>query len=309
MSKLISKKRRFERYGRIYILPTKFGMFFALSILVMILAGAIYNNNLVNLLAFLLSSLFVVSLVLTHNNLKDVEVEGLSCEDGFAYHEGALRLAVRNSASAARRRLEINPEQTEIENAPLFEKALEGSATVAVVLKFQRRARGKFTFEALRVASCYPLGLFRAWRWYQVQLSYFSYPFVAGASSHSPPRIRLGEQDAKSALEGGSDFTESRLLHPGEPPRRVDWRTLARGRPLMVKEFRSGASWGLDLDLPHAPGKDLEEKLSHLSQAVWQARAVNVSCLLHLPGATYILPNPHSYQQVLRVLSQYPPVG
>ncbi|MES2965054.1 MAG: hypothetical protein V4760_14305, partial [Bdellovibrionota bacterium] len=61
------------RKNRVYILPTGFGLVFIAGALVMILVGATYQNNLVNLLAFFMLSLVFIGMIQTHNNLKDVK--------------------------------------------------------------------------------------------------------------------------------------------------------------------------------------------------------------------------------------------
>ena len=46
----------------------------------------------------------------------------------------------------------------------------------------------------------------------------------------------------------GDDFAGMREWHPGDSLRHVDWRAVARGRPLMVKQWAAGAGGAVTLD-------------------------------------------------------------
>ena len=50
--------------------------------------------------------------------------------------------------------------------------------------------------------------------------------------THSRPQTELGE---------GDDFAGVRAYVPGESQRHIDWRAVARGQPLMTKQFAAEA--------------------------------------------------------------------
>src|SRR3954470_4342296 len=88
--------------GKIYILPTRFGFVFLFSVVLMLLAGAIYSNNLVNLLAFFLLAIALVAMVQTHNNLKNITLKLVHTEPGFADDVVHMTAALENSSQTAR---------------------------------------------------------------------------------------------------------------------------------------------------------------------------------------------------------------
>lgn len=55
---------------KIFILPTRQGLIFALLVCAMVMAGINYQNSLVFALAFLLASLFMVAMLHTYRNLR-----------------------------------------------------------------------------------------------------------------------------------------------------------------------------------------------------------------------------------------------
>ena len=87
---------------RIYILPTGFGMFFALLMGTMLLGALNYNNNPALLLGFLLSAIAQLSLHATHLALSGIRLREAR---GLPVHAGdPLILELRFDALSARPR-------------------------------------------------------------------------------------------------------------------------------------------------------------------------------------------------------------
>ena len=59
---------------RIFILPTRQGVLFAIVLLIMLIGSINYNNSLGYLLTFLLASLAVVSILHTYRNLLSLKI-------------------------------------------------------------------------------------------------------------------------------------------------------------------------------------------------------------------------------------------
>ncbi len=57
---------------RVYILPTRAGLAFAMLVLVMLLAGLNYSNSVAMLITFLLAGFGMIAMHLTHRNLVGV---------------------------------------------------------------------------------------------------------------------------------------------------------------------------------------------------------------------------------------------
>ena len=92
---------------------------------------------------------------------------------------------------------------------------------------------------------------------------------------------------AASAAAGTDDFAGLRRFEPGQSPRQIAWKAVARGAPLLSKRFLDEARrapWHLDWD-DTAALRDVEQRLSRLTAWVLRADADGRDFSLHLPNA------------------------
>ena len=94
---------RFDR-RRVYILPTRFGLFFGALLATMALGALNYNNNPALLLALLLAGAALTSLLLAHLQLSGLEVVAAGGEPVPAGTPLPLRVHVRAAPGRTRRR-------------------------------------------------------------------------------------------------------------------------------------------------------------------------------------------------------------
>ncbi len=86
------------------------------------------------------------------------------------------------------------------------------------------------------------------------------------------------------AVAGDDEFNMLRAYRPGDPPKLIAWKALAREQELLTKEFNATASSELWLDFDDARGADVEARLSMLCHWVLQAERFGQSYGLRLPG-------------------------
>ena len=87
---------------RVYVLPTRFGLFYAALVFTMALGALNYNNNPALLLALLLGATAMASLIFAHLQLSGLRVDAVSADPVFAGER--LQVHVALSARDARRR-------------------------------------------------------------------------------------------------------------------------------------------------------------------------------------------------------------
>ena len=145
---------------RVYVLPTRFGLFYAALVFTMALGALNYNNNPALLLALLLGATAMASLIFAHLQLSGLRVDAVSADPVFAGER--LQVHVALSARDARRR---NGLRLDALDASTFVPPLppEGSAVAELLL--DTRQRGWHDIGRLRVSTTQPLGLARAWSW------------------------------------------------------------------------------------------------------------------------------------------------
>ncbi|HVK61534.1 MAG TPA: DUF58 domain-containing protein [Bdellovibrionales bacterium] len=272
-----------KRQSRVYILPTAFGYLFLSGALIMMLIGATYQNNLVNLLAFFMMSLVFISMVQTHNNLKDVELQKLIGENAFAHTEYVVGFVLGNPTKETRHALEVDlkkktPHLVLENNLPLL-----AHGNLKLKVSYKAGARGKMRVQQAKVHTAYPLGLFRAWIWLESQTDVFIYP--EPKKFRSSPVTEASEAKAiPQSHKGGDDFHGHRRYHVGDPFGHIDWKAHARGRPLLVKEFNDGAPSPYVFEWKQLDGLSFEERLSTLSYWIDDAAKRNLVFGLKMPG-------------------------
>jgi len=294
------------RMNRIYILPTGFGLTFISGALIMILVGASYQNNLVNMLAFFMMSLIFIAMVQTHNNLKDISLEQMIAEGGFADGEYLVTCVLRNTSDEARFNLETRlrkrKPKAQYENVhPLLPKS-----SLKLRTTYSAPRRGRYVLNDVHVSAVFPLGLFRAWILLSGETPVFVYPKPEG--THLISRALGNEEQATGshAVRGGDDFYGHRRYETGDSAGHIDWRARAKGRPLLVKEFNQGVPAPRVLDWYQLKGLDTEARLSQLALWVNEAAAAREVFALRLPGQS-IAPSqgPAHAQRCLEALAVF----
>ncbi len=85
-------------------------------------------------------------------------------------------------------------------------------------------------------------------------------------------------------VRGDEEFQSLRAYRPGDTPRQIAWKALARGQGLLVKEFGATASADLWLDYDALQSLSTEERLSRLTWWVIEADRTQLPYGLKLPG-------------------------
>lgn len=259
---------------KIYIIPTRVGIYFILATLVVLLVGSGYSNNLINLLAFFMLSFVFVAMVLTNLQLSDLKVISLNVESGFAGDMLRCQATIQNSAQEEKWGIRISDESSNTGTAlksTLLRGRIRSAQSSRVNWTRTTTGRGKYTIAEIGLDSIYPLGLFYTWKKELVTSQYFVYPEIAG---DLPLRVknRGGEISTEQSLTdaaSGDEFKEHRAYVRGDSGHHVDWKAHARGHPLLVKEMNAGHGDYVTLSLsdPVLRGLSTEQRLSQL--CVW----------------------------------------
>jgi uncharacterized protein (DUF58 family) len=158
---------------------------------------------------------------------------------------------------------------------------------VSVALPTQRR--GWQALPRMRLSTTFPLGLWRAWAWWHPQARVLVLP---RPETPAAPLPESGSAGSERAGRGEDDFAAIRPFRPGDSPRRLAWKAMARtgGDVLLVREFEGGSGGRLQLDWDALPaGLDTEARVSRLARWVVDAEAAGVAYSLRLPGASIAL--------------------
>jgi uncharacterized protein (DUF58 family) len=296
---------------RVYILPTAQGCMFALLLGAMLLGAMNYNNNLAYVLTFLLASLWLVSMLHTYRNLAGLTIASGAPLPVFVGEEARFPLSLNNRACAARYAIRIARQRPRRLWRPARDPELlinlRADRIQAVELLVKTTHRGIVLLGRVRITSVFPLGLFRAWSYYDGAQRVIVYPRPAGATALPAQLQFLGEEQAGKRL-GTEDFMGFRNYHPGDSIRSIAWKAVARGQPILVKRFSGGGANKLVLswdDVQHLPGT--EARLAQLAKWVLEADRQGLRYGLSIPGARLSVSHGEAHKhQCLAALALFP---
>jgi uncharacterized protein (DUF58 family) len=267
-------------------------------------AASSQNNAAVYLLFVALMAVFLVSIPHTLINLAGLTIRLESAHPVFVGQEVSLPVEVMNSSRATRYGVELalsspNKERQRIDCIPAGKAA-------RVTLRFPAWQRGEHKVKTFCLTSAYPLGFIRFLKRFAPSHTYIVYPKPAGDARLPLSFMSRREGRPMTEFGEGDDFAGVRGYVQGESQRHIDWKAVARGQPLMTKQFTARAEGVVYLNFSALQSSDAEEKLSQLALWVIEAERAQRPYGLRLPGAE-IPPGigQSQFHQCLRALSLF----
>ncbi len=262
----------------LYILPTRQGLLLALVLLLMLVGSINYGSNLGHLITFLLGGVWLTAILHTWRNLLGLRLRPSQVSPVFAGQQALFQLRVDNPTALQRFGIELKQKRLQGGSAdiPAGESRL-------LHLPLPTEARGVLPLRVISLHTVYPLGLFRAWSYAELDISCLVYP--RPAPSGSPPTdICYTSSENGDRGVGADDFVGLRAYRSGDSPRHIDWKAFARQRGLLSKQFGGDRTERLQLDWELLPAVGTEQRLSLLCRYILQAEAESLSYGLHIPG-------------------------
>jgi uncharacterized protein (DUF58 family) len=266
---------------RVYVLPTRAGLAYAMALGVILLGAMNYNLSLGHALVFLLAGLGIVAILHTFRNLVLVSIRPGRCEPVFAGSQAQFDVVLENRRDDARTSLRLS-----VDDEVAVEVDIGPQARTVATLNVPAEKRGWLPMPRLTIETTWPLGLVRAWSYAGPDLNCLVYPAPAAKA----PPLPWSSDSARGATRdgrGADDFSGLRNHQDADPPRHVAWKAVARQQdsPLLTKLFSGAAAQQIWLDwdaLPDATG--LEQRLSVLARWMLDADLAGLAWGLRLPG-------------------------
>ncbi len=266
--------------GRVYILPTRFGYGFGLMLVVMLLGAMNYSNSMIFLLTFLLAGIGLVCMHHTHANLANLQLRIGDAAPAFVGEIAHFEVLVDNPAARPRWSLGLSWPKAEPQATYADLPARESRR---LRLSLPASTRGWLPARVFSLHSDYPLGLFHAWTWAELDMACLVFPQPAAAGI-SPPGSNGHGGYASSARSGQDEFAGLRNYQRGDALRSVHWKSLPKLQAPMVKQFAETLEQELWLDWDALAPLDAETRLSQLTRWVLDAEAEQRSYGLKMPG-------------------------
>lgn len=285
-------------YRHIYVLPTSFGAWFGVLLILMALGGLNFNNNMTLLLVFLLGSIVMLTTLLAYRNLVGLTVNGILARPVFAGETAEFRVLLKNPEE--RQRFAIVARSAE--SLDCADIGPQNSAPL--VVRQYASHRGWLEMESFRIENRFPLGLFRAWTVVIPQQQCLIYP---RPEPNPPPLPKTGRGDHGTARRGeGEHFHGLREYQAGDPLRRIAWRSSARHQKLYTREMETPREEACELNWYLMGSGDTEKKLSIMAAWILRAERRQIPYSLEMPGAA--LPadlGPAHREACLEILALY----
>ena len=288
---------------RVYVLPTRFGLFYATLLLVMVAGALNYNNNPALLLGLLLAGASQASLVAAHLQLSGMRVLAIDAEPVAAGTPLQVRLHVQADPGRVRRGLRIDDDGAPgLAPTVLHLDGGHGEAT----FELPTLHRGWLDLPRLRVSTTRPLGIARAWSYVWPATPLLVYPAPEPQGPPLPPGS--GDQVLTRLHPSGDDVHHLRAYRAGDARRAIAWKPSARRDLLLVREYEQPLGADVVLDWHGLAGLGVEARIARLARWVDEAEREGRRYRLCLPGQPSLGPGhgaPHRHA-CLRALALLP---
>ncbi|MBF0263729.1 MAG: DUF58 domain-containing protein [Gammaproteobacteria bacterium] len=265
-------------HRKIYILPTKEGYYFALTIILMVLAAINFSNNLIYLFTFFLIAIALLSMFYTQFNLLGVKIHSQHATPVFCGEDMNVPIVIQQTLQKHKQSMAV---QIKINDFSHQINYVDSAHLHFFQLKTTQR--GYLDIPMVTISSTFPFGLFRAWSLVKLESKNLVYPQPLNYDSDL-----MGQSNSQSQREGtqkGDDefFGLSQYIQ-GSSLKKVHWKMVAKEQGMYLKDFVEGGralkQWFDIRDFPgHIP---FEKKLNFLCYLIQQANLQSMTYGLKL---------------------------
>jgi len=261
-------------WRRVFIFPTKPGLFFGFVSLLMLMASLNFNNNMGLMMTFLLFGLAQVAMYRVFFNIKDLVIHHVTSKPVFLGAKCEYKVYLKSAET----KYDICIKNDDGEKCTV-EIPAENQKAVLVLKKSKRR--GWQTCGKVRVSSTYPFGLFFSWIYTNLDARCLVYPMP----EQSPPPLPIHAQSEgkTNVIFDGEEFHGLKPFQSGDSMRLIAWKRTAQTGELISREFQHTQGEKLLLDFSQMSMQDTEMKLSRLTAWVVKAQKMQIDYCLKLP--------------------------
>jgi uncharacterized protein (DUF58 family) len=267
----------------IYIVPSRAGLAFCLTLLLLLVVSINYQLSLGFALTFLLAGSAAASMQMTHGSLRGLTLHLKPLVPAFAGDAAILEVVVTNPG-ASRLGLGFGLDLGE-RPIPLAYAEIAAEGQTSVHLSWLAPGRGLHALPVVRAESRYPFGLFRAWTIWRPAGQQWVYPRPESPAPPWPQAEAAQGDDRPAARTGsGTEFEGVRAYRRGDTLRQVVWKKAARTGEMISRETAGAVQREMRLQWSQVHGLDIEARLSRLAAWIVAADAAGHAWGLGLPG-------------------------
>ena len=273
--------------GNVYILPTRAGLAFGITLVVLLLASINYQLNLGYVLTFLLAGSGAVTMYVTHATLRGLTLHLKPLVPVFAGDAAILNVVLTSPGSA---RFGVGLKVADADIATLSYVDVPAGGQAPAQISFVPRRRGVHALPALSTATRFPLGLFRTWAVWRPASELLVYPRPERPAAPLPQARPVPGGPTQMRSSDGGEVEGVRGYRRGDPLKLIAWKKAAKaletGGELVSRDTSASAHQELWLDWQACGTLATENRLSRLAAWVLGADRVGSDYGLRLPGRT-----------------------
>lgn len=251
------------RNRQVFVLPTTAGFSFILLLLIILLVGINYQNNLAYGLCFILGSLFFLTIIHTCSNLSNLKIINRGAEPVFAGQMASCRLRLECLKGKTKQAIAVGWHNNSNDESHLQWIDVDHVSGVEILLTQIADRRGFFYPGKVYIETRFPLGLFVTWIKIDPFFEVIIYPKPVEDYLSTVGIAGKEEEGLQSFGRGVDDFQGLRSYQAGDSMRLVNWKSFSKGQGVFVKDFSALAGKEPWLDFEQISGS-IEHRLSVL---------------------------------------------
>jgi len=236
-------------------------------------AGAVNTgNNLLYLLFAMMLSLIIVSGILSERCFKQLQISRRLPSSVCANEPVSAAFVLMNRK---RRAAVFSLHVADVVNGTVVDRDVQvlhlspGASTV-IPYPIMMARRGRYEFEAIKVSTRFPFGLFVKAASIPCPSSLIVYPEITTLpGTITDELVVLGHENSLRQHGQGTALHNLRVYHPGDDSRAIHWRTTARRSQLIVRETEAEDQRRLTLVLAVPSEAELDvARSAHFEHAI-----------------------------------------
>ncbi|OUR97091.1 hypothetical protein A9Q84_12225 [Halobacteriovorax marinus] len=222
------------RSQRTYILPTGPGLVLGLVLLIEFIVALTFGHPFAYALSFLSIGVIVISAFHTNTSLEKIKF--LSVKNNLIEQDAVSSISLNiDFPNGFEKRVLI----CNFEGQKYLTNQVIGKELSTIDVSIMQLKRGVSAFPRLKVQTTYPLGIFKSWKYLDIENSLNTYPrkviLEESETIFSQQDTNMGEN---STLNRNLDeFLEHRKFRETDSWKQIDWKAFARGRGLLTKTY------------------------------------------------------------------------
>jgi hypothetical protein len=276
--------KKFVRYKKIYIMPTKSGYSFIAASFLLFLAGIIYGNNIVLTLAFLGFSFFIIEMFQTHYALKNIDLKLSKINDFFADSQQPLSLFCSHTEFSY---LNIKIEDFE---TSYFQNEKSDDKEKTILTNISQNIRGHYKPKNIQIILYGEFNLFKSWVFLEHPLEFYVYP------------KRIDHHEFKNSM-GTIDLAEEFYDHKKADKTsltKINWKLFQKTNQLYEKKYHAENANTLEIYLQSNPS---EEEISQVTTQVYYQGQDYDEVILHFKNEKVVDFKINKYETIYQRLA------